>query len=66
MYAGKEKKDKDKEREREKERPAAPIPSVVGVRWGDYVGSPEQDVSQINVTLSVKVRLSNNGRTSSV
>ncbi|CAI4228779.1 unnamed protein product [Auanema sp. JU1783] len=39
---------------KEKSKCKSPVPTVEGVRWGDYVGSPEQDASQIQVVLSVK------------
>ncbi|GMT32361.1 hypothetical protein PFISCL1PPCAC_23658 [Pristionchus fissidentatus] len=31
-----------------------PIPTVIGLRWGDFVGSPDVDSSQLQVVLSVQ------------
>ncbi|KAF8386740.1 hypothetical protein PRIPAC_75882 [Pristionchus pacificus] len=31
-----------------------PIPTVIGLRWGDFVGSPDVDSSQVQVVLSVQ------------
>ncbi|GMT04106.1 hypothetical protein PENTCL1PPCAC_26280 [Pristionchus entomophagus] len=31
-----------------------PIPTVIGLRWGDFVGSPDVDSAQVQVVLSVQ------------
>ncbi|GMR32661.1 hypothetical protein PMAYCL1PPCAC_02856 [Pristionchus mayeri] len=31
-----------------------PIPTVIGLRWGEFVGSPDVDSSQVQVVLSVQ------------